>query len=133
MQKENALIAASIVLVLAAGIADCSFIRREAALRSTITMLQNQLQIPLNVPLRLPLSGTSMSGDSLMVNLTHPEFVAGKRQRWVVFVLSPECGPCAANWVNWRELLGNRKSIDDWQPLFVALRALVRSRLQGGQ
>lgn len=119
MQMTNALIAASIVLLTGSMAANIAFMRQDAILRAKVTSLSSELKITLNVPLQAPMSGTSLSGSPLAIDFRRADSTTGRHQAKILFVLSPECRFCAANWTNWHQLLKDRGGDARWEPVIV--------------
>ncbi len=83
-----------------------------------------ETQVTMNVPLS-ELKGTGFSGEPLTLTLQKTHLT--KAQPTVLFVLSPECKFCAANWVNWHSLLKDSGAKSRWQPVFLDVGPLVNA------
>lgn len=116
MQRTDILIAASVVFVAASATGNVALMRQNTALRANVSNLRGELRISLNVPLQLPLKGVAFSGSPLTIDVKPAS--AGGRPK-ILFVLSPECRFCAANWANWHDLLKDRAADSNWQSVFV--------------
>jgi hypothetical protein len=99
--------------------ANIAFMRQDALLRARVISLSSELKITLNVPLQAPMSGTSLSGSPLAIDFRQADSATGRHHAKILFVLSPECRFCAANWPNWHQLLKDRGGDARWEPVIV--------------
>jgi len=119
MKIVNILMAASMALVTGSMAANIALVRQNAILRTKVSSFSNELKISLDGPLQVPMSGTALSGAPFAVDFRKADDATGWHQARILFVLSPECRFCAANWVNWHKLLKDRDAAPRWQPVFV--------------
>ncbi len=98
----------ALVLVLLA--ANGTLLSRVNHLRSEVMVLRASQETPIGVRLP-PISGHRISGEPVTVDL------AKSTEKTLLFVLSPTCHICDANWPMWRALLTNLGPAV--QPLFL--------------